>query len=118
VVKHIRDKSLPVTNIYTSTYFSNVFKFHQITPNPETGGFLLAMRLPDDSRINYFDVDQMGDWALAVLQEPSKYIGELPASCDGSALTPRPRKGHRRVRRVPLAGGDRGDTLPRGGEAC
>jgi hypothetical protein len=80
VSQHAHEKSLPVTNIRTSTYYSNVLKFQQLKPNPKTGGYFLVMQLPDDSQLTYFDVERLGDWVLAVLNDPAKYIGECITS--------------------------------------
>ncbi|RSH85557.1 hypothetical protein EHS25_003696 [Saitozyma podzolica] len=87
VTQHILEKSLPVTNIRTSTYYSNVLKFQQLKPNPKTGGYFLVMQLPDDSQLTYFDVERLGDWVLAVLNDPAKYIRKDIDACS-EYLTP------------------------------
>jgi hypothetical protein len=90
VSQHAHEKSLPVTNIRTSTYYSNVLKFQQLKPNPKTGGYFLVMQLPDDSQLTYFDVDRLGDWVLAVLNDPAKYIGVYMYLVSVSRRSPHP----------------------------
>jgi uncharacterized protein YbjT (DUF2867 family) len=76
VAAYIRSNNIPSTNLYTSTYFSDFLKFRQLPPNLETGGFTLALPMPDSVKIPGYDVGQLGDWALAALDNPEKYLGQ------------------------------------------
>jgi hypothetical protein len=76
VTKYMEENKLPVTQLYTSTYYSNVTKFYQLEKKDD-GSFLLTTPIPDDCGLVIFAVEQTGLWVRAAFKDPAKWIGSL-----------------------------------------
>ncbi len=72
----MEENKLPVTQLYTSTYYSNVTKFYQLEKKDD-GSFLLTTPIPDDCGLVSFAVEQTGLWVRAAFKDPAKWIGSL-----------------------------------------
>lgn len=78
VANYIRSTSLPTTFLYTSHAYSdflylNHFTKDQSSSNPNR--YLLTIPVPDDTILPGFALEQTGEFVLAALKSPKKYIG-------------------------------------------
>ena len=80
---YIRSTSLPTTFLYTSHAYSDFLYLHyftkdQTSDNPDR--FLLTIPVPDDTILPGFALEQTGEFVLAALKSPKKYVGQYKVS--------------------------------------
>ncbi|KAK8869602.1 hypothetical protein IAR55_000169 [Kwoniella newhampshirensis] len=87
VIEHIKSIGLPTTYIHTSRYFSNMIRYGELVKSDaQDASFVFGMRVPDDTLLPCFAVEQIGAFVLASLKKPEKYIGKDIQAC-GQILT-------------------------------
>ena len=80
MVEYIRSTKLPTTMLYTSHAYNDFLYLNHFTKdsasdNPDR--FLLTIPVPDDTILPGFALEQTGEFVLAALKSPKKYVGKL-----------------------------------------
>lgn len=74
----MKDKNIPATNLYTSYFFQNLL-MDKWTDKGQTR--VLSLPMPDDAKMPGFNVDDIGLWVRAALEDPEKWIGKDMQAC-------------------------------------
>lgn len=91
MVEYIRSTPLPTTMLYTSHAYSDFLYLQHFTKDPSSGDpdrYLLTIPVPDETVLPGFALEQTGEFVLAALRNPKKYVGPSIPPFSSSSCPP------------------------------
>ncbi|EIW70046.1 hypothetical protein M231_06520 [Tremella mesenterica] len=76
----IREHNIPVTQLYTSSFNSNMYRFDYLKSDGQ-GGLLLNIQTLDDARVPTVSSEQMGAWVKTAVENPEEWKGKNMYAC-------------------------------------
>ncbi|EUC58328.1 NmrA family containing protein, partial [Rhizoctonia solani AG-3 Rhs1AP] len=80
VEKYLNDINVPTTTLLTPFFFENLWRVLPIKRLPD-GTFQLDWFWPSETLVPSFAAEDIGAWALAVLKNPKKWMGQRLGVC-------------------------------------